>query len=80
MRVGKIRRPSGTRVRPWRTTSWELFGRGLPSKRIEPESAAFAPAIVLRRVDFPAPFAPITATISPAPTRSETPDRALIPP
>jgi hypothetical protein len=29
------------------------------------------------RVDLPAPFAPISATASPAPTEKETPERAL---
>jgi hypothetical protein len=35
------------------------------------------PLIDHRSVDFPAPFAPITATISPSSTRIETPRSAI---
>ena len=53
-----------------------------PWKRIVPCRGWFRPLIARSVVDFPAPFAPISVTISPASTRSETPfqrvDRAVV--
>src|SRR5947208_2219885 len=52
---------------------------GRPAKRISPLRGATSPAIVLRSVVLPAPFAPMSATISPGRTWSETPWRASTP-
>ena len=51
-----------------------------PSKRIRPCRGRLSPLIARSVVDLPAPFAPISVTISPAPTRSETPFSAWIAP
>src|SRR5437867_15178 len=76
----KSRRPSGTSATPSRTrlgASRSPMGR--PAKRISPLRGATSPAIVLRSVVLPAPFAPMSATISPGRTWSETPWRASTP-
>src|SRR6478609_3809027 len=44
----------------------------VPSNRMEPASGRYAPAIVLIRVDFPAPFSPSKACTSPACAEKET--------
>ena len=51
-----------------------------PSNRIVPWRGRLRPLIARKVVDFPAPFAPISVTISPAPTRKETPLSAWIAP
>src|SRR5512139_2873489 len=62
----KTCRPSGTSEQPWKTT---FSGGSLPmsfmSKRISPERARRSPEMVLRRLVFPAPLAPMIVTISP---------------
>ena len=45
---------------------------GAPSKRIAPDDAVTRPMMVLSNVLLPAPFAPMSATISPAATESDT--------
>jgi hypothetical protein len=47
-----------------------------PSKRIDPLAARGFPQIVIKRVDLPAPLAPIRVTISPSPTSTSTPRSA----
>ena len=42
---------------------------------MEPARGASIPNTVRRSVDFPAPLAPMIETISPGPTRAETPRR-----
>src|SRR5687768_412974 len=42
-----------------------------------PWSGLISPTIILMRVDFPAPFGPSSATISPVPTESETSSTAV---
>src|SRR2546427_1060218 len=76
----KSRRPSGTSARPSRTRSGasrSLTAR--PANLISPLRGTTSPATVFRSVVFPAPFAPISATISPGSTASETPWRASTP-
>ena len=51
-----------------------------PSKRIRPSRGRLSPLMARSVDDLPAPFAPISVTISPAPTRSETPFSAWIAP
>ena len=51
----------------------------LPSKLTVPERGRSDPAIDFKSVDLPAPLAPATATISPAPTSSDTPFSATKP-
>src|SRR5512143_3289190 len=66
-------RPSGTSEQPRKTI---LSGGNFPisfvSKRISPDRGGISPDTVLRRVVFPAPFAPMIVTISPAPMCIET--------
>src|SRR5262252_1646636 len=50
-----------------------------PSNQISPRSGVSRPATVLRSVVLPAPFAPTSATASPARTWSETPCSATTP-
>src|SRR5262245_50920411 len=50
-----------------------------PSNQISPRSGVSSPAMVLRSVVFPAPFAPTSATASPARTWSATPCRPTTP-
>src|SRR5262245_58661760 len=76
----KSRRPSGTRARPSFTRSGgSRLPSGRPSKRISPARGATRPAMALRSVVLPAPFAPTSATISPGRTSSEAPWRARSP-
>src|SRR5262245_44629984 len=44
-----------------------------PANSMSPAEARSMPEITLTRVDFPAPFAPTTETISPSSTSNETP-------
>ena len=75
---GNRRRPSGTSAMPWRTTS---------KARMPPIVAAVeadrcragcgrSPATVFRKVDLPAPLAPMIATVSPSSTASVMPKSA----
>ena len=60
-------RPSGTSEQPRKTIfSGGNFPISFMSKRISPDRAGISPETVLRRVVFPAPFAPMIVTISPA--------------
>jgi len=54
----------------------DFFVISISSKYIEPVRGLIRPEIVLSRVDFPAPFAPINVTISPFLTSSETENSA----
>src|ERR1700683_3637127 len=47
-----------------------------PAKRMAPESGLSCPLIVLKHVDLPAPFGPISARNSPAATEKVTPSTA----
>src|SRR3974390_459754 len=47
-----------------------------PSKRIAPRRGCISPDMLRSSVLLPAPFAPMTATTWPAPTRKETPGSA----
>ncbi len=51
-----------------------------PESSIEPLSGLMRPAMVLRVVDLPAPFAPMSVTISPRSMSNEMPRTALIAP
>ena len=51
-----------------------------PESAILPESGRIWPFSMLKQVLFPAPFGPISATISPASRLSETSATALTPP
>ena len=77
----KIRRPSGA----WEIPRWTISCGGVspissPSKRIEPSRGGVRPEIERSVVDLPAPFEPISVTISPSLTSSEIPLRASIVP
>ena len=72
-----MRRPSGTSERPWatsRSAGWPAMAES--RKRIAPRLGRTNPAMLRIRVDLPAPFGPITATISPGSTAMETPRSA----
>src|SRR5512134_1078843 len=59
-------RPSGTSEHPRKTTfSGGRFPMSFMSKKISPERAGRRPAMVRRRLVFPAPLAPMIVTISP---------------
>ena len=60
-------------------TSCRITSRG-PSTRMLPSSTGMSPAIALKSVDFPAPFAPTSAACSPLPTRNETSRMSTSPP
>jgi hypothetical protein len=78
---GNTRRPSGEWLMPARTIS--LGARRVmsrPSKRIVPAAAFTKPLIARSVVVLPAPLAPISATISPSPTVSETSSSAVMRP
>jgi hypothetical protein len=51
-----------------------------PSSRTWPELGANSPAMMLNRVDLPAPFGPISPVIEPRATASEQPSTAWMPP
>ena len=65
--LGKMRRPSGTWIRP-RATIAAGCSRSIAAskKRMAPRQARITPEMVRLSVDLPAPFEPSTATISPA--------------
>ena len=75
----KMRRPSGACA--MRSRAISCVGRRVmscPSNTIEPSRARGLPKIVIIRVDLPAPFAPISVTISPSATSMSTPFSATI--
>lgn len=57
---------------------WNLTGS--PSSSSSPPSALCAPAMILPRVDLPAPFSPTRAWIEPLAMVRLTPSRACVPP
>src|SRR6185437_2231103 len=74
-------RRSGTWPSPARTMAG--VGRraiDLPSNLMSPDDAGRRPMTVFNSVLLPAPLAPISATISPAPTVSETPCSTFVRP
>ena len=78
---GNRRRPSGLCAIPPPTISCGgAIVMSRPSKRMRPCRGRLSPLIARSVVDLPAPLAPISVTISPAPTRSETPLSAWIAP
>ena len=67
-------RPSGDCEMPSRTMSCGAVSPiSWPSKRIEPSRGGVSPEIERSVVDLPAPLEPISVTISPSSTSSETP-------
>ncbi len=65
---------------PWaREISGVNAERRSPWTRTSPASGTSAPARIFIRVDFPAPFSPTIAWISPRRTARETPSRACTP-
>ena len=78
---GKTRRPSGDCAMPSFTIS--CAGRSVmssPPNRMLPSRGWLRPLIERSVVDLPAPFAPISVTISPSRTSSEMPLSAWIVP
>src|SRR3954470_2936360 len=71
--AGNTRRPSGTSAMPASTRRCAgMRETSSPSNRILPFRGSMAPATPRRVVLLPAPFAPMSATISPSPTSNET--------
>ena len=60
-------------------TIGELLQISSPSKKICPSVGCIAPVMILINVDFPAPFSPAMAWISPGRKARETPSRAQTP-
>ena len=78
---GNSLRPSGLWATPLFTIEWaDAFVMSLPWNRIFPCRGRLMPLIARSVDDFPAPFAPMSVTISPSPTFSETPFSAWIAP
>ncbi len=75
----KMRRPSGACAILSRAIScvgnWVM---SRPAKVMWPSRARGLPKIVIISVDLPAPFAPMSATISPSPTSTSTPLSAVM--
>ena len=72
-----MRRPSGTSEMPRSTRRGaESDASDSPAYVIVPDRAGTSPAIALRRVDFPAPFAPMIDTVSAASTWMSMPNSA----
>ncbi|MCY1533853.1 hypothetical protein D9M68_692020 [compost metagenome] len=70
---GNTRRPSGAWAMPLLATKCaDLRLMSWPRNRICPAAARGWPKIDISRVDLPAPLAPISATVSPSLTSSET--------
>ena len=68
----KMRRPSGTCTSPLRTIlSAGMCMMSSPMNLMEPVRERSKPERVFKVVDLPAPFAPISATISPSFTSKE---------
>ena len=73
VRPGNTRRPSGTWASPKRTrASTPSPARLRPSSRMSPWRGRMRPEMLRSSVVFPAPFAPSSATTSPARTLSST--------
>src|ERR1051325_4804035 len=73
---GNSRRPSGTCAMPVEITLCGAISvSGTPSMVIVPAVAGSRPEMTRKSVVLPAPFAPITATASPAFTVIDTPNR-----
>ncbi len=71
----------GTRTSPaWRAPFALRYDTGDPPRRISPESAASRPAAIDTSVDFPAPFSPRRAWISPGKTTRSASERACVSP
>src|SRR5262245_7010400 len=80
-RNGKTSRPSGTWLRPRRTTwSGSIRWISRPSKTTVPFWGSITPDTVLRMVLLPAPFAPRIVTMLPAGTAKLTPRMARMGP
>src|SRR5436305_824768 len=79
--LGKMRRPSGTWIRPCDTIV-DGLARSVcaPSNWIAPRHGRSTPEIARLSVDFPAPFEPSTATISPGATTRSMPRRISVAP
>ena len=76
-----MRRPSGTCEQPSATiASGRSRVTSTPSSRMRPALGRTSPLIARSSVDLPAPFEPISVTISPARTSNETPRSAWIAP
>ncbi len=70
----KIRRPSGAWLIPRRTRWWAAtWVMSAPSNQMEPSRGCIRPLIVFSVVVLPAPFAPISVTISPGWTSMSIP-------
>ena len=81
VRLGKMRRPSGTWIRPSSTTRAGLAAwMSSPSNRTLPAVCGVMRDKTLLSVDLPAPLLPSRATISPRPTSRLTPLRIWITP
>ena len=77
----KMRLPSGHSAIPFETILCAGTPTRLsPSKVMEPVRGLSKPATVLSVVDLPAPFAPMSVTISPSFTSNETPLTAWMEP
>src|ERR1700722_14998159 len=71
------------KVRPMPSRAWVSADRdatSTPSKRMRPRVGARSPAMQLKNVDLPAPFGPISPTISPASTARSASLNARKPP
>jgi hypothetical protein len=78
---GKSRLPSGACAIPRLMISWgALVVMSSPWKVIVPPRGRLSPLIARRVVDFPAPLAPMSVTISPSRTWMEMPFTAWIAP
>src|SRR5262245_9407994 len=79
--LGKTRRPSGTWMRPRATIAAGFAcSTGTFSSWMLPRHGRTTPEMARLRVDFPAPFEPRIATISPRPTVRSTPRRISVVP
>jgi hypothetical protein len=57
-------------------SSTDIEASGLPPTTTSPEVGSSRLPAMVRRVDFPDPLGPMTATSDPASTESDTPSRA----
>src|SRR5690348_14304947 len=78
----------GTRWKDWKTMpmasrrkrarpSSSSVARSVPATRTRPALGRSSPPVTIIKVDLPEPDGPTRLTVSPAPTRSETPRRTL---
>ena len=73
----RMARPSGTSTIPAATATCEgAPASSRPSRRTDPPAGRTRPAMAFSVLLFPAPLGPMSATISPLPTVSETPRTA----